>query len=538
MEQNKINLVEKKNTLYIDTFKKAFNVSEKELNNLRTDFKKLYILLEEQMVEADVKTKSDEWITRQLNELIPAFNRNLLHHYKIILSKSNCLNDLNTTKITNLVTLLREYSLFLLNDQTDDNDRLPEKIMFVDKFQTMKDDYSINLGVKRVKKLIKAGLEYCFNLEEMSESIIKSTKSTLGIKEYDKIMNLDLQIKGLVDQNVLETNFLMNSKNNNSYYDSDNDITYFLQDKIYLKTFGKYNSIAELNKLYPNLDEEIKDTAGINKLISDPRQPWIYEGGIYYYSFNNEFYKSYNYYSPQTLEFEFNELRDNLTRISTINDKKYPNLITVTETKPLANDANEVRDLAKTNVLKVLDNIKNKELSAELKTEAFSLIKNNLKTYVEATQYELDNLPWYKRMFKFIIKPIYNSNVDNLKTQVKQGLRLTNYEFNEAYNSKYTNYVFELEKDLSNKIENVKTDEFELAKYTGFTIDDNLVNEDLDHNIEVNYNISKDEMEIELDKKVGIEIDELNESQSDLDEIHNGMNEKDENSKDDISSSK
>lgn len=538
MEQNKINLIEKKNTLYIDTFKREFNVSEKDLNNLKTDFKKLYILLEEQMVEADVKTKSDEWITAQLNELIPAFNRNFLHHYKIIFSKSNCLNDLDTTKVSNLVTLLREYSLFILNDQADDKDRLPEKIMFVDKFQTMKDDYSINLGVKRVKKLIKSGLEYCFNLEEMSESIIKATKSTLGIKKYDKIMNLDLQIKGLVDQNVLETNFRMNSKNNNSYYDSDNDITYFLKDNIYIKTFGKYNSIDELNKLYPNLDEEIKDTAGINKLISNPRQPWIYEGGIYYYSFNNEFYKSDNYYSPQTLEFEFNELRDNLTRISTINDKKYPNLITVTDTKPLANDANEVRDLAKTNVLKVLDNIKNKELSVELKTEAFSLIKNNLKTYVEATQYELDNLPWYKRIFKFIIKPIYNSNVDSLKTQVKQSLRLTNYEFNEAYNSKYTNYVFELENDLANKIENVKTDEFELAKYTGFKLEDNLVNEDLDHNIEVNYNISKDEMEIELDNKVGIEIDELNESQSDLGDIHTGMREKDENSKDDISSSK
>ncbi len=538
MEQNKINLVEKKNTLYIDTFKRVFNVSEKDLNNLKTDFKKLYILLEEQMVEADVKTKSDEWITGKLNELIPAFNRNLLHHYKIILSKSNCLNDLDTTKVSNLVTLLREYSLFILNDQADDKDRLPEKIMFVDKFQTMKDDYSINLGVKRVKKLIKSSLEYCFNLEEMSESIIKSTKFTLGIKEYDKIMNLDLQIKGLVDQNVLEANFRMNSKNYNSYYDSDNDITYFLQDKTYLKTFGKYNSIDELNKLYPNLDEEIKDTVCINKLINDPTQTCVYEGGHYYYSFNNEFYKSNNYYSPQTLEFEFNELRDNLTRISTINDKKYPNLITVTETKPLANDANEVRDLAKTNVLKVLDNIKNKELSVELKTEAFSLIKNNLKTYVEATQYELDNLPWYKRMFKFIIKPIYNSNVDSLKSQVKQDLGLTNYEFNEAYNSKYTNYVFELEKDLTNEIENVKTDEFELAKYTGLKIEDNLVNEDLDHNIEVNYNISKDEMEIELDNKVGIEIDELNESHSDLSDIHNGMNEKDENSKDDISSSK
>ncbi len=538
MEQNKINLVEKKNTLYIDTFKKVFNVSEKDLNNLKTDFKKLYILFEEEMVKADVKTKSNEWITGKLNEYVPAFNRNFIHHYKKILSNSNCLNNLDTTKVTNLITLLREYSLFILNDQEDDKDRLPEQIMYVDKFQTMKDDDAINLGVKRVKKLIKSGLEYCFNLEEMSESVIKATKLTLGIKEYDKIMNLDLQIRGLVTPSVLEANFLMNSKNHDSYYDSTNDVTYFLKDNIYLKTFGKYDSIDKLNELYPNLAEEIKDTAGINKLVNDPLQSCIYEGGIYYYSFNNEFYKSNNYYSAQTLEFEFNELRDNLTRISTINDKKYPNLITVTDAKPLANDVNEVRDLAKSNVLKVLNNVKNKELTVELKTEAFSLIKNNLKSYVEATQYELDNLPWYKRMFKFIIKPIYNSKVDSLKTQVKQDLKLTNYEFNEAFNSKYTNYVFELEKDLTQKIENVKTDEFELAKYTGFKLEDNLVNEDLEHNILVNYNISKDEMEIELDKKVGIEIDELNESQSDLGDIHTGMREKDENSIDDISSSK
>lgn len=536
MEQNKINLIEKKNELYVNTFSNKFNIRKESLNKLKDDLKKVYFEYESKMVEAKVKSRNLEWISNEDNIFNENLNKVYLNNYKRILSESVKNSVLEVNDISSLVNLLREYSLFILEEADNDKDRLPEKIMTVDSFQNYKDDEAINMAVQSVKVLIKTGMESSINLNNLNKDIINISKECIGISNYDNIMDLDLKLKGLIPFNDLKANFDMNSKDD-CYYDTTNDVTYFFKDDVYLKAFGKYESIDELIEEHPDLEEEIEDTNGLRRLVNDPTQFSVYQNKQYYYRVNNEFYKSNKYFSRNNLEYNFFEYETDLTRISPLSEKVSGNLIQVADTKPTYIDANKVRDYAKTNVKTILNNIRGKELTKDSKEASFSLLKDSLKTFEEATKYEIDNLPWYKRIIKFIIKPIYNRSINSLTRDVKQTLGLTNREFSDMYNSLYSADVFDQEKELVSSIKSIKTTDFELGKYINSSIDDLIVDTELDHNTEVTYNISKDEMEIDLDKKAPIEIDELNES-LDLGSVDSGMREKDEKSINNVSSSK
>lgn len=536
MEQNKINLIEKKNELYTNTFINKFGIRKESLNKLKEDLNKVYFEYESKMVEAKVKSRNLEWISNEDNIFNKNLNKVYLNNYKKILSESVKHSELESSDISSLVNLVREYSFFILKEADNDKDRLPEKIMTLDLFQNYKDDEAISMAVASVKVLVKSGMESSINLNNLNKDIINISNECIGISNYDTIMDLNLKLKGLIPFNDLKANFDMNSKDD-CYYDSTNDVTYFLKDDIYLKAFGKYDSIDDLIEEHPNLEEEIKDTNGLKRLINDPTQFSVYQNKQYYYRVNNEFYKSNKYFSRNNLEYNFLEYETELTRIAPLSEKVYGNLIQVTDTKPTYAEATNARDYAKTNVKIILNNIRGKELTKDNKDASFDLLKDSLKAYEETTKYAQDNLPWYKKIIKFILKPIYNSSSNSLKREVKQTLGLTNREFNEMYNSLYSADVFDQEKELVSSIKSIKTTDFELGKYINNSIDDLIVDTELDHNTEVTYNISKDEMEIDLDKKAPIEIDELNES-LDLGSVDSGMEEKEEKSIDDISSSK
>ncbi len=557
MEQNKINLVETKNNVYINTFNNTFNVSGKSLNKLKDDLKKVYYEFENKMVEGIVLVRDQAWKDKEINIFKQNLNKTFLNNYKTIVGKANS-NKMDAKKTRDLVALLREYSMFLLTDVEEDPDRLPVKIMSQDLARLLSNQEAVEKATTKVKNLISQGLNESLNLSHIKNDVVDATNQSIGLANYERIKNLELKLKGLISFNEFEANFRMNS-NQDVYYNKDNDVSYFLDQGVYLKVNGKYSSLDELLEEQPELEDEIREASFINKVINNTTNRMVYdrEKGYYYYSFEDKFYRSRDGFSQENFAFNFNDIEDRLEAVTLINDKHYPNLVQVTENQDLVAEANEIRVYAKSNVLTALNNIKDKALTDELKDNTFRVLKDSLKAYEEATRYEMDNLPWYKRIVGFIVKPYLNHTINSLKNDVKQSLGLTQREFDGLYNAKESNDVLEYESELDKEIEEIKPTGFEIGKYNT-TIEGVINNQKLEFSQNVHYAVTQDGFEIDFDKdneldfpvdldyerrlnkdnKVEIEIDELNHSDGEINHIDSGMAEKDENTIEERSSKK
>lgn len=517
MEQNNtFNLYDRKNNLYTNILNEKFGVSKEEVRSLQKDIKSLVIKFEEKMVEAEVNTLFEDWVNNEINN----FKNNLYNvyfkHYNNMLSNA-LKNDpsliVNNNKFVDFINLTIEYTKFTAKEVDQNKDRIPERIMFLDGFQSYITEDQINRAVIRVKNQINDAIDNKITIEKEKNRIISNSLKTYGLDHLDNIMDANLSLDNLVTENEMELNFNMNSNNQNSYYQKEQDVTYLKYRGIYFKAYGKYDSLDEFFEMNNGIQEKADDYVNVMSCRTENGYKTQLKEGSYYYIIQGEFYKSDLYFNNRQIADNFNQIRSNFTKIDNLENAVFGSYQMVKFEEPDNNKIQDIRTYSKQNVLNILKNIDKTKLDDKTKVSSYALLKDSLKAYKTSSNYALDHLPWYKVIFKPLIKYVYNKNIDNLVNSVKETLSLNNAEIKKMDSINSSNNLFETLKGISESIVQNKNNEYELDKYIDKDEKVELFDEwyeDKDQ-VSVKFHFGEHETEVELsdDDKWPIVVDEL-----------------------------
>ncbi len=517
MEQNNtFNLYNRKNELYTNILNEKFGVSKEEVKSLQKDIKSLVIKFEEKMVEAEVKTLFEDWVDNEINN----FKNNLYNvyfkHYNNMLSNA-LKNDptliLNNDKFVDFINLTIEYTKFTAKEVDQNKDRIPERIMFLDGFQSYVTEDQINRAVIRVKNQINDAIDNKITIEKEKNRIISNSLKTYGLDHLDNIMDANLSLDNIVTENEMELNFNMNSDNQNSYYQKDQDVTYLKYRGIYFKAYGKYDSLDEFFENNNGVREKADDYVNVKSCLTENGYKTQLKEGSYYYIVQGEFYKSDLYFNNRQIADTFNQIRSNFTKIDNLENAVYGPYQMVKFGELDNNMIQDIRTYSKQNVLNILKNIDKTKLDDKTKVNSYALLKDSLKAFKTSSNYALEHLPWYKVIFKPIIKYVYNKSIDNLVDSVKETLSLSNGEIKKMDSINSSTNLFETLKGISESIVQNNNKEYELDKYIDKDENVKIFDEFIEdkEQISVKYHFGEHETEVELsdDDKWPIVVDEL-----------------------------
>lgn len=515
MEQNMFDLYQRKNKIYNNILKEEYGITDTTIKSFQNDLLGIVYKFEEKMVEAEVKTKFDEWIDKEIN----TFKYNLFDvyfkHYSLMLSellKKEHSLYLNNEKLVNFINLTIEYTKFEAKEIDQDKDRIPEKIMTLDGFESYRTEEQVDKATVRVKSMINKAIDN-INIANQKKRFISTTEKTLGLSHLSEIMDINLSLNNIVTENEMDLNFDLNSDNNNSYYNKDEDVTYIKYRGLYFKAYGKYDSIDEFFETNKDIQQKADDYVNVLSCFTEDGYHSQLKEGSYYYVINGEFYKSDHGYTSDRIKNEFNNIKSDLTKIDDLENTVFGSYQLVHFGEIDKNKIQDIRKYSKQNVLNVLNNIDSTNLDDKTKVNGFAILKDSLNAYEKASNYALDHLPWYKLIFKPIVKYIYDNSMNDLVNNVKTKLTLNDEEYKQLTTLKSNNGLLDTLTEISQKIKDNKNNEYEFDKYIDKDAKVTIFDKDLldKEQISVKFHFRENETEVELtpDDKVNISVDEL-----------------------------